>query len=201
MHHGPKNCETTALSPPHFSTAAPCPDKCPRFLHRTCFLWAPVIWPSRLRTQDARPRVSLFYSPPIPSVDQVHFECLYQVHHPRPRGPSEPHQVDQVHLLKSDLVHPTVKTNAAKGTATSLRPWQLLLHPTRGAATPLRPWQRLFRAPRGAMPLVRPRQLLFFATKGARTLLRPGRLVFYATRGAGDTHCPWWSLFFFPEPP
>ena len=38
-------------------------------------------------------------------VDQVHFEVLYQVHHPCPKSPPEPHMVYLVHPLKEDLVH------------------------------------------------------------------------------------------------
>ena len=38
-------------------------------------------------------------------MDLVHFEGLYQVHHPCPKSPSEPHLVYLVHPLEVDLVH------------------------------------------------------------------------------------------------
>ena len=45
-------------------------------------------------------------------VDQVHFEGLYQVHHPCLKSPSEPHLVYLVHPQKEDLVHQSVMTIA-----------------------------------------------------------------------------------------
>ena len=79
-------------------------------------------------------------------VDQVHFEGLYQVHHPCPKSPPEPHLVYLVHPLKEDLVHlakdvgeaksqpshplevdlvhPGVKTTAAGGVGILVCPWK-----------------------------------------------------------------------------
>ena len=56
-------------------------------------------------------------------MDLVHFEGLYQVHHPWPKSPSVPHLVDLVHPLKEDLVHLGVKTTAAGGAGILLCSW------------------------------------------------------------------------------
>ena len=57
-------------------------------------------------------------------MDLVHFEGLYQVHHPCPKSPPEPHLVYLVHPLKEDLVHPGVKTTAAGGVGILVCPWK-----------------------------------------------------------------------------
>ena len=56
-------------------------------------------------------------------VDQVHFEGLYQVHHPCLKSPSEPHLVYLVHPQKEDLVHLGVKITAAGGAGIPLCFW------------------------------------------------------------------------------
>ena len=56
-------------------------------------------------------------------VDLVHFEGLYQVHHPWPKSPSEPHLVYLVHPLKEDLVHLGMKTTVAGGAGILLCSW------------------------------------------------------------------------------
>ena len=57
-------------------------------------------------------------------MDLVHFEVLYQVHHPCPKSPSEPHLVYLVHPLEVDLVHLGVKTTAAGGVGILVCPWK-----------------------------------------------------------------------------
>ena len=88
-----------------------------------------------------RPGQLRSFSVDSPAVDQVHFDALYQVHHPGLRTPSEPLWVDLVHPLKSHLVHLTTKTITTRGTETLLRPGQPVFFAARGAETPLRPGQ------------------------------------------------------------
>ena len=74
-----------------------------------------------------------------PAVDQVHFDALYQVHHPCPKTVSEPHSVYQVHPMKSDLVHLSTKTITTRGAETLLRPGRLPLSLHQGHCAPFLP--------------------------------------------------------------
>ena len=68
--------------------------------------WCPSLPPALRNRRAAQARAHCRDSL---SVDQVHFEDLYQVHRPCLRSPSEPLWVYLVHPLKSHLVHLTMK--------------------------------------------------------------------------------------------
>ena len=96
-----------------------------------------------------------------PAVDQVHFDALYQVHHPCPKTLSEPHSAYQVHPLRFHLVHLTTKTITTKGAETLLRPGQLVFFAARGAGTFFGPWQCGLLVAGGAGALLCPWQRVF----------------------------------------
>ena len=114
--------------------------------------WQTAFLPARGTAPPFCPWQLLSISVDSPAVDQVHFDALYQVHHPCPKTFSEPHSVYQVHPMKSDLVHLTTKTITTRGAETLLRPGQPVFFAARGAEAPLRPRQLPF-PPSGALEL------------------------------------------------
>ena len=84
--------------------------------------WQLLFPPARGTKTLSYPRQLRSFSVDSPAVDQVHFDALYQVHHPCPKTFSEPHSVYQVHPMKSDLVHLSTKTITIRGAEAPLRP-------------------------------------------------------------------------------
>jgi hypothetical protein len=92
--------------------------------------WQSLFLPAKGTAPLFCPWQLLSISVDSPAVDQVHFDALYQVHHPCPKTFSEPHSVYQVHPMKSDLVHLSTKTITTRGAETPLRPRQLPFPPS-----------------------------------------------------------------------
>jgi len=139
--------------------------------------WQTAFLPARGTKTLSYPRQLRSFSVDSPAVDQVHFDALYQVHHPCPKTFSEPHSVYQVHPMKSDLVHLTTKTITTRGAETLLRPGRLPFPPP-GAP-------RLFSAPG---------KLLFFLPGALEPFSAPGN-HFSSCQGHCDPFLPLATCF------